>query len=175
MPNGITISGLDDCLKAFDKAPANLLKMSRTAMRAGAKPVVQQIRQQTPKRFRKLVKSRLVRMRSGDTNVLIGLFNNHAAGGYQPKTGKRIDDWFKAYWANYGTITRRDPGHKFESPVKRPKYRYNSAGRRVLERRNNVGQSAQNFFDRAVAGFEARFIESFQESLKNQEANLRER
>lgn len=175
MPNGITITGLDDCLKAFDKAPENLLKISRTAMRAGAKPVVQQVRQQTPKRFRRLVKSKLVRMRSGDSNILIGLFNNHASGGYQPKTGKRIDDWFKAYWANYGTITRRDPAHQFESPVKRPTYKYNARGQKVRERRNNVGQSAQNFFDKAVSGFENRFIDAFQESLKAQESTLRER
>ena len=58
----ITIEGLDDCIKCLDRAPDNLLKMSRKAMREAAKPTARVIRQQTPKRFRKLVRYKVVKM-----------------------------------------------------------------------------------------------------------------
>ena len=160
----ITIEGLDDCVKCLDRAPENLLKMSRKAMREAAKPVARVIRQQTPKRYRKLVRYKVVKMYSGNTNVLIGLFNGHQREGHQ-NTKTPVDDWFKAYWANYGTLTHRDSSHQFEYPVKK-KTRY---------RRNDVGQPAQLFFEAAISSYEDTFIEAFQASLKDQEETLYDR
>jgi hypothetical protein len=48
---------------------------------------------------------------------LLGLFNGHQRQGHQNKAGN-VDDWFKAYWLNYGTLSKRDPEHQFRTPVK---------------------------------------------------------
>ena len=62
-----------------------------------------------PRRFKRLVTSKVVKGGvSGDWNALVGAFNKVKNGGKEP------DDWFKAYWQNYGTLKHRDPGHKFD-------------------------------------------------------------
>lgn len=174
MPNSITISGIDDCIRCLDKAPDNLLKMSRTAMREAAKPVARQIRQQIPKRWRRLVRSKIVKMQSGNTNALIGLFNGHQQQGHQ-NPDKGIDDWFKAYWANYGTLKHRDPEHSFEYPIKHATKHINRKGQEVRQRKNENGQPAQKFFEAATNGYEDKFTEAFEQSLKRQEDKLYDR
>ena len=162
MPNAVTISGLDDCLRCFDAAPANLVRISRTALRDASKKTSRQIRQKTPQRFRRLVKYKVFKGQvTGNLNALVGLFNRK-----QTTNGSgQVEDWFKAYWKNYGTITRRDQSHHFQQAVKR----------NVRNRRNNVGQHHENFFERAVAGWEGPFLEALQNSLKEQENKLYDR
>lgn len=168
MADAITIQGLDDCLRFFDQAPENLMKVSRTALRDGGKEVSKMARQRLPKRWRRLVRSKVLRSYKGDLQVLWGLFNGHQQQGHQNKNGA-IDDWFKAYWLNYGTLANRDPEHQFKTPVK---HRKTAAASR---RRNTEGIKPRKFFEASIQGWEDRFIEAFSASLKKQEDKLYER
>ena len=154
------ITGLDDALKCFDKAPENLLKVVRQAMKDGGRQAAKVIRQAMPRRFKRLVSSKVVKGAvSGDYSALIGAFNRAKSGNNEP------DDWFKAYWKNYGTLTRRDKGHAFDYPVKHLNHK----------RRNEVGQHAEKFYDGAVGPAQDAFVRTFQDSVKNQEDKLKQR
>ena len=96
---------------------------------------------------------------SGDWSALVGAFNKAKSGTNEP------DDWFKAYWKNYGTLTHRDKSHKFDYPVKHLN----------RKRRNEVGQPHENFYDGAIGPAQDAFLRSFQDSVKAQEDKLKER
>ena len=160
MANSTYITGLDDALKCFDQAPGNLLKVVRQAMRDGGRQAAKVIRQAMPRRFKRLVSSKVVKGAvSGDYSALIGAFNRAKSGNNEP------DDWFKAYWKNYGTLTRRDKGHTFDYPIKHLNHK----------RRNEVGQHAEKFYDGAVGPAQEAFVRTFQDSVKNQEEKLKQR
>lgn len=156
------IQGLDDCLKCMDTAPRNVLKITRNALRDAGRTTARQIRIKTPGRWRRLVSSKVVKgMATTNLYALVGYFNR----GQKKSVDSQASDWFKAYWANYGTLTRRDPSHHFANAVKP----------RVRGRRNNVGQAAENFFEHAIEGWDRTFFDSFSASMKRQESTLYER
>lgn len=163
MAGRIKIEGLEDCLRCMDQAPGNLLKMSRTAAREAAKATTKHIKGGIPKRWKSLANSKVKKTRDGRITATMGLYNKK--GG----RGATIPDWFKAYWANYGTLAHRDPTHTFQYPVKR---RTTTAAK---NRKNKGGQRAQRFFEGAVRGWEDVFVRAFEESLKKQEDKLTER
>jgi len=154
------IEGLDDTLKCFDQAPANLLKVVKVAMKDGGKQAAKVIRKAMPRRFKRLVASKVVKGKlSGDHYALVGAFNRVKSGNKEP------DDWFKAYWKNYGTLTKRSKEHKFDYPIKRlPR-----------KRRNEVGQDAEMFYDSAIKPAQDAFLRAFEDSVKSQEDKLKER
>ena len=158
---GVHIEGVEDCLKMFDNAPDNAVKICRKAMRTGARVVATHIRKATPKRWRKLVKSKVGKLPDGNLLARAGLYNTKAATGNQPESGKTWD-WFKAYWANYGTMSRRDPTHQFQYKVK-PKSKY---------RRQSVGQPAQNFFEQASNGWEEAFVKAFEQEVERNKEDI---
>lgn len=154
------ITGLDDCLKCFDRAPKNLLKVVRQALKDGGKQAAKEFRKVMPRRFKRLVSNKVVKgVISGDYAALIGAFNRVKGGTNEP------DDWFKAYWKNYGTLTKRAKDHKFDYPIKKLN--------RV--RRNEVGQPAEHFYDGAIGPAQNAFLRAFQDSIKEQEDKLKER
>lgn len=154
------ITGLDDCLKCFDKAPENLLKLVKKALKEGGKQAAKEIRKVMPRRFKRLVSNKVVKgALSGDTYALVGAFNRVKSGTNEP------DDWFKAYWMNYGTLTKRSKEHKFDYPIKKLSQK----------RRNEVGQKAEMFYDRAVAPAQEAFLRAFQDYVKANEDQLKER
>ena len=157
------IQGLDDCLRWMDKAPENCIKVSRAAMRDASRAVSKKMRQRTPKRWRRLVKFAVNKNANGTLAAWIGLFNGHQQQGHQNKDAKAIDDWFKAYWANYGTLTHRDQSHTFKYGIKNRK------------RRNNVGQRPMNFFEAAANGAESEFIDAFNKALAEKERDFYDR
>lgn len=171
MAASISISGLDDCLRFFDQAPANLMKVSRKAMRDASKATAGVIRKRVPKRWRRLVRYAVDKdFRSGKLGALVGLFQIGLAQGHQnPNQKAQIPDWFKAYWLNYGTLDNRDPEHQFKYSVR---HRGTAQARR---RRNTTGVKPQHFFEAATPGWQETFVESFQESLKKQEKDLYDR
>lgn len=154
MATGIHIEGVEDCLKMFEDAPDNAVKICRKAMRAGARGVANHIRRSTPKRWRGLVKSRVGTLPGGMPWARAGLYNNKKASGNQSSKDPAFD-WFKAYWANYGTLSRRDPNHHFQYGVK-PN----------VERRQDVGQPAQNFFEGAIRGWDEAFVNAFEAEVE---------
>lgn len=157
------IQGLDDCLRWMDKAPENCIKVSRAAMRDASRAVSKKMRQRTPKRWRRLVKFTVNKNANGTLAAWIGLFNGHQQQGHQNKDAKAIDDWFKAYWANYGTLTHRDQSHTFKYGIKNRK------------RRNNVGQRPMNFFEAAANGAESEFVDAFSKALAEKERDFYDR
>ena len=164
---GITISGLDDCLKFFDNAPENLVNASRKALRDASKKTSRTLQNRAPKRWRGLVKYKVTN--KGHLNAVFGLFNTKIVQGHQNPHGAGIPDWFKAYWLNYGTLDNRDPEHHFLNPVKHGK---TVAAKR---RRNQTGVRPRRFFEEALPGWETIFYEEFQRSLKKQENELYDR
>ncbi|MBQ2371557.1 MAG: hypothetical protein II289_00110 [Bacteroidales bacterium] len=163
---GVHIEGVEDCLKMFDNAPANAVKICTKAMRAGARASANHIRKATPKRWRKLVKSRGGKLADGSPWARAGLYNNKQATGRQSTKGKDpAFDWFKAYWANYGTLSRRDPTHQFQYKIK-PKSK---------ERRQSVGQPAQNFFEKAIVGWEEKFVDAFYTEVERNKDDMYQR
>jgi hypothetical protein len=167
MMDGITITGLDDCLKFFDNLPENVVRATRNAMRDGGRATARQIRQRVPKRWTRLVKSKVTN--KGNLYATIGMFNGHQAQGNQPKGKAPVDDWFKMYWLNYGTLEGRDPSHQFDRPVK---HSSTSAAKR---RRGQSGIQHRNFFEEAIRGWRETFMTSFNESFKRQEKTLYDR
>ena len=154
------ITGLDDALKCFDQAPKNLRNVVKTAMRAGARQAKKEIRNAMPRRFKRLASYKVVKGRvSGDWNALVGAFNKVKG------VGKERDDWYKAYWKNYGTLANRDESHQFDEPIK-------VLGRK---RRNEKGQSHENFYDKAIEPAKSAYLRAFQDSVKAQEDKLKER
>lgn len=164
--NGIKLSvdGIDECLKIFDNLPENILKMEKASMRKASAAVSKNMRKAIPKRFRKLVKYKMYEDRDKNTYVLIGLYNRKEIAGHQPGKGDPVFDWFKAYWANYGTLARRDKNHKFKFGIK-PK----TAGN---PRRQSVGQPAQNFFAKAISGWENIYVDTLEKEMKKNEDML---
>ena len=157
------IQGLEDCLRWMDKLPENCIKVSRSAMRDASRSVTKKMRTRTPKRWRRLVKFLVNKSSDGTLAAWIGLFNGHQQQGHQNKDAKAIDDWFKAYWANYGTLTHRDQSHSFKYGIKNRK------------RRNNVGQRPMNFFEFAANGAESEFVDAFSKALAEKERDFYDR
>lgn len=159
MSTSIRIEGLDDCMKAFDRLPANALRMTEASMKEAAQPVAKKIRAGMPKEFRKLIKTKLIkaeRRMNGNSTVIVGAFKR------KRQSDKEVNDWFKMYWQNYGTLTHRDPGHEFVFPIKKGTRR----------RRNNVGQPHKNFFDDAIRGWEQLIYDNFLAAMKRRENEL---
>ena len=145
----IKIEGVEDCIRMFEKAPENMMKISQKAMREASKATAKQIRQGIPKRWRKIVKYK-VKNYDGKLSARVGLYG----------TNKNFD-WFKAYWANYGTLQGRDPSHQFERKIKRN-----------VKRRNNKGQIAQNFFEASIKNWETTFVNKFESEVTKHEQEL---
>ena len=159
MSTSIRIEGLDDCLKSFERLPANALRVTEAAMKEAAQPVAKKIRSAVPKEYRKLIKAKLIkaeRRMNGNSTVIIGAFKR------KKQSDKEVNDWFKMYWENYGTLAHRDPGHEFVYPIKKGNRR----------RRNNIGQPHQNFFDDAIRGWEQMIFENFVAAMKRRENEL---
>lgn len=162
MAKAFKIEGLDDCIRCIEAAPQNVLKMTKTAMREAGKATARVIRAGTPARFRRLVGSKVTKGAvSSNTYALVGYFSK----GQKKNSDKEVSDWFKAYWKNYGTLARRDSSHHFATKVKP----------RVRGRRNNVGQPPELFFEQACEGWETKFLDTFQSSMKKQENTLYDR
>lgn len=158
----LKVEGLDEYLRMFDAD--RILKDEKASMRKAAAAVSKNLRKGLPKRFKRLVKYKLHEDRDGNSYVLIGMYNRKEVSGTQPNNGDPVFDWFKAYWANYGTLSRRDPNHQFKTKIK--------AKTKGNPRRQSVGQPAQNFFERALAGWQDVYLKTLDQEMKNNEKKL---
>lgn len=160
---GVHIKGVGDCLRLLDKMPENAVKICSKALKTGARVSATYIRKATPKRWRKLVKSRSGKLKNGMPWARAGLYY---PGRGKRKSNKGVDtafDWYKAYWANYGTLSRRDPTHQFQNEVK------------SKERRQSVGQPAQNFFEQSIVGWEDVFVDAFYAEVERNKDEIYQR
>lgn len=149
MASGISrIEGIDEALRAIDRAPEELLKLNTAAMRKAAQATLREVKGKLPARWRKLAGAKVSKAFDGHTLARVGLYNNGAGD-------RKSMDWFKAYWKNYGTLKRRDPSHRFDSPVKPAK----------PGRRNNEGQRAEHFFEQAMARADETFTQVYESEI----------
>ena len=136
-------------------------------MKAGAKAGAKSLKQALPSRWKKLPKSKAGIDARNEIWCRFGVYNNQVAQGHQPKAYQGADsktgitDWFKFYWQNYGTLTRRDRSHNFVKPIKPNK-----------KRRNEVGQPHTNVYDRAVSAAMNEFEEAFYASVERNKNEL---
>lgn len=159
--SGITIEGINDCFKTFDKMPENANKLCRKAMSRGTKAVAKKMKTQIPSCYKKLIKA-IVKKSSvtDDLQALVGAFNSGATtiNGYN-------SDWFVMYWNNYGTLAGRDNNHDFDNPVKNS----NRAKRLKTQKR---GIKAKNWFEKAQEGCENIFYDEFQKTIIQSQDDL---
>ena len=159
MSVNLQIEGMSDFLRWTERAPDDMVKLAKVAMREGAKRVVISMRPQINERWKRLLKYKVSGGRNDkDLACDIGLFNGRQRQGHQPASGD-VDDWFKAYWMNYGTLARRDPNHVFMNPVQP------ASRTRSQRRRNRVGQPHQNFLEKAMLGYEDVFFNAFSQKI----------
>ena len=166
----IKIEGVSDALKVFEHQPQNAKKVSSRAMKDAVRAGTREMKRSAPARFKALVKGKNGLDSSLDSWASIGYYNTKVSQGHQPKgfrgAGARggISDWFKFYWNDYGTLSLRDPSHKFTRPVKK----------NVKARRNNVGIPPRGYFDRAIPSVTQRFNETYQDSVEKNKDKLLE-
>ena len=127
------VEGVDRITEMFAKMPKEMNREMKSQMRKAAKPWLARLRSAIPQsEWKSLAKISIRSWRKTFTSCLVGFFGP-ADVHFQ---------WMKLYWDNDGTLTRRDPSHTFDNPVKRVSRR----------RRNNVGQPAHNYFEKAMEG-----------------------
>lgn len=147
----VEIQGLHECDSVLNNMPEAALQLIKKSMREAAKPVARNIRSAIDiPHWRRLVRSKVSDGKTAwqGLQTAVGLFNNNST-----KDVKEEDrpDWFKAYWANYGTLSRRDPQHPFKFAIK------------VRSRHQSVGQPPQHFFERGSEGQEQVFLRQFED------------
>lgn len=154
----IEFTNLDEIYKRFEQAPDKFVKITNECMKEGGKKVARMIRGRAPTEYRRLVGYRIgIGQITKNSYIFMGFFNKD-----RKKKLTQIPTWFKAYWANYGTLTKRYPGHHFRTPVKGHNRR----------RRNNVGQSPELWYEGTIIGWQKVYLEAFSKKLKENEDKI---
>ena len=89
--------------------PEKMLKLTKKSMRSAASESAKIIRRAGNPRFASLVGYKVASGKlSGDLSAAVGYFRS------RQKEKSDVDDWFKAYWSEYGTLANRYAGHRFQ-------------------------------------------------------------
>ena len=89
--------------------PDKMLKLTKKSMRSAASESAKIIRKAGNPRFASLVGYKVASGKlSGDLSAAVGYFRS------LQKEKSDVDDWFKAYWSEYGTLENRYAGHRFQ-------------------------------------------------------------
>lgn len=165
----VKIEGIPDALRWTKMAPENMRKLTYRAMLHSGSREARHLKSQIDSRWHGLVKFVVTEKGiSGNYfNCGIGFFNNHQKKN--PFKLSEVEDWYKAYWKNYGTLTRRDPSHHFKHPIKP------DSTTAAKNRRNSKGQPYERFFDDAIKGYEHRYFNNFQDILARDVNDLYDR
>ena len=161
MASRVTVEGLEDCLSFIEQSPSLCLKAVMAATKGASRDAARTLTQDVPRRWRKIISYMVKKDRSGKIQAYVGGFNSHGKKGRQ-HGNQQVEDWFKAYWSNYGTLSRRDSSHQFKYPVRPDSYAA------AKSRRNRVGQPAQGFFENAMPRSQQTFMSAFEQYLYKQ-------
>lgn len=150
------IEGTKEACAFLEAYPRETKKIISRALRESVRPMAKRLIGYIPvARWKRLVKVKVKQSRvSGRLYAVAGMLDDGKA------TRGGASDWFQAYWLNYGTLRRRDPGHKFDYPP------------RGRQSRNKAGIHQRNFYDNAVAGMENDITERFLTSIERQHEKL---
>ena len=89
--------------------PEKMLKLTKKSMRSAASESAKIIRRAGNPKFASLVGYKVASGKlSGDLSAAVGYFRR------RQKEKSDVDDWFKAYWSEYGTLENRYAGHRFQ-------------------------------------------------------------
>ena len=89
--------------------PDKMLKLTKKSIRSAASESAKIIRRAGNQRFASLVGYKVASGKlSGDLSAAVGYFRS------RQKEQSDVDDWFKAYWSEYGTLENRYAGHRFQ-------------------------------------------------------------
>ena len=89
--------------------PEKMLNLTKKSMRSAASESAKIIRKAGNPRFTSLVGYKVASGKlSGDLSAAVGYFRS------LQKEKSDVDDWFKAYWSEYGTLENRYAGHRFQ-------------------------------------------------------------
>lgn len=89
--------------------PEKMLKLTKKSMRSAASESAKIIKRAGNPRFASLVGYKVASGKlSGDLSAAVGYFRS------RQKEKSDVDDWFKAYWSEYGTLENRYAGHRFQ-------------------------------------------------------------
>lgn len=89
--------------------PEKMLKLTKKSMRSAAAESAKIIRRAGNPRFASLVGYKVASGKlSGNLSAAVGYFRS------RQKEKSEVDDWFKAYWSEYGTLENRYAGHRFQ-------------------------------------------------------------
>lgn len=89
--------------------PEKMLKLTKKSMRSAAAESAKIIRRAGNPRFASLVGYKVSSGKlSGNLSAAVGYFRS------RQKEKNDVDDWFKAYWSEYGTLENRYAGHRFQ-------------------------------------------------------------
>jgi len=113
-PVTIEFSGVEELQQIFEKLPEKYAKKPVTAtFRKGGNIYNKTLRQNLPPRMsqlKKLIKSKAGKGKSA--SLISGAWAN--MGTVTKSNGKEFDAFYILYWSNYGTLSNRQPGHKFD-------------------------------------------------------------
>ena len=102
----IDASEVDALMRRY---PDKMLKLTKKSMRSAASESAKIIRRAGNPRFASLVGYKVASGKlSGDLSAAVGYFRS------RQKEKSDVDDWFKAYWSEYGTLENRYAGHRFQ-------------------------------------------------------------
>lgn len=137
MDVAVRIDGMDGVMRDLDRFPINADKVVQKAMRKGGAAAARHLRRRTPQQWRRLVGSKVYTRTADAVICLVGLF---AKKGRRGDRDGEVPAWYRAYWACYGTLSRRDPSHRFVRP------------RKSVSRSWRGGVRPQRFYDAEVDG-----------------------
>lgn len=147
MADNLHITGYNEAMALLDEYPNKINTAVKSAMRKSVAPVIRDIKAQAPhSEWKKVVRYKFLKGVFPD--MLFGLYNSQGL----PKKGE-IPIWFKAYWANYGTLIRRFKGHTFVNPIKN------------ISRNKKGGISFRLFFEKGISGKEGTMMTTFENAL----------
>ena len=147
-------------MKILQAYPINAHKVIDRAIRRAGTVSLRLIRSSIPqKKWRYMARGVLKSYAQGVSFYKYGVFAKD-----------RYDfNWMKAYWMNYGTLSRRDPNHTFRYPRKTKTAQYPEGTARW-----RGGQRPVNFFEKVAPRSEVEFKKKFIQEINKQTSEILE-
>lgn len=163
----VKIEGKEDYIRALEKLQdVKLIRnTTRKAMRSAIRVPLSQFKKMYPSKARKQIKYQFLDEK-GDkpTSAAIGMFNPRT-GEVTPGKDSRDPKWYAymtMYWTNYGTLSNRDPNHRFVRP-RRGKRERSKGG---IKPTNKFEKTMPSVLQQIKSRFEEEMPKALEEMLK---------
>ena len=157
--------GVQELIETLERLPAKVaMRPLRATLRKAAKPLEQEAKNNLPAKLSELKPVITTKNMRSFAGVKTGVYTKRAVV-MLGENGRKVeyDAYYLIYWLNYGTLSRREPTHKFQSPVRMRKKHlspginprrfiqkaYDSRGAEVVAYAEaNLLKDAEKFLDR---------------------------